>query len=903
MRTWFAGVLALVCSCAGAVAQPLKHEKYQLPNGLTVILHEDRSLPVATINLWYRVGARNEPKGRSGFAHLYEHLMFMGTRRVPGNDFDVVMETGGGANNASTSLDRTNYFSSGPSSLLPTLLWLDADRMEDMGPTMDLDKLNKQRDVVRNEIRQNVENAPYGRAYEWSYKYLYPEGHPYHNGVYGTHEDLEAATVIDVKDFFATFYAPNNCSLVVAGDFDSAQIKPLIERLFGSIPRGNVSPQAPYPPAKLDRAVRVTMLDKVQLPKIAVTYHSPASYSPGDAETMLLAQILADGKSSRLYRRLVEKDQSCVEVSAYQDGAALGSLLRIELLARPDADLTAVERALDEELASLVEKGPTQAELDQRQIAVEAGMLSSLQKVGVRADRLNEYEYYWGTPDGLQRDLERFRSATPQSVQRVAASVLTPAARLIIRVLPEQSERTPSPRDQRPADATSATFAPQAPASFTLSNGLNVLVWNRPELPLAAMTLVVSPGGCVEPINRSGVTALAADMLSEGAGDRDGPAFAEAVQALGGSFGADAGRESLTVGATVIARNFDAMAALFADAVARPRFNESDFNRVKGLHLENLAQMDEVPGAVASFVSARLLFGDQHPYGRRTAGEISTVEPLTLADVKAQYQALVRPDAATLLVAGAVTPEQAKATLERTLGAWKGVGQPVAPPAAAALPERTGTGLRIYLVHRPQAVQTVIQFRMPGMAASDPRRVHGDLINVILGGSFTSRLNQNLREKNGYTYGARSGFDMGRTAGSIVASSAVKADVTGAALKEFFHELGRTAGGDITQDEATKAAKTFRADTVQGFESLSSLLGTYAGLIAAGLPLDTVAADYAAAERLDAKALNGETIRLLQAERGVLVLVGDRDLVTAQLKAMGLPKPIEVDASGKQIAP
>lgn len=902
MKRALAALMLIALTATAVRAQSLKHEKYALPNGLTVILHEDHSLPRASINLWYRVGARNEPPGRSGFAHLYEHLMFMGTRRVPGNDFDILMETGGGANNASTSLDRTNYFSAGPASLLPTLLWLDADRMEDMGPMMDQEKLNKQRDIVRNEIRQNVENAPYGRAYEYSYKYLYPVGHPYHMGVYGTHEDLEAAKVIDVKDFFATFYAPNNCSLVVAGDFNTDEIKKLIADQFGSIPRGNVAPQAVVPPVKMDRVVRVTMLDKVQLPKIALTYHSPASYADGDAEVTLASMILADGKSSRLYRRLVEKDQTCVEVAAYQDGGALGSLLRVEVMAKPEADLTAVERAVDEELALLCDKGPTNEELSQRQAVHEAGMLASLQSIEARADRLNEYEYYWGTPDGLKRDLERFSKATTQGVQRVCRAVFTPDARLIIRVLPEQPDRIESPRDKRPSDASAAAFTPPEPATFTLSNGVKVLLWERPSLPLVAMQVLLRPGGAVDATSRAGLSTLTADMLSEGAGERDGPAFAQAMQGLGGSFDAGAGRESFGASLSVIARNFEPAAGLLADAMLRPRFQETDFNRVKSLHLENLHQQEEEPPAVATRVASRMLFGAEHPYGRTLDGDIETVEPLTLADVKGHWNALARPEHATILLAGAVSVEAAKATLEKTLGGWKAAGT----AASFAKPPSAPTGgdkLRVYLVNRPDAVQTMIRFQMPGIAAQDERRVTCQLLNVIFGGSFTSRINQNLRERNGYTYGARSRFEMGASAGSVMATAAVKADVTGAALKEFLGELARTRKGDISADEATKAVQTFRADTVESFATLQGLLGVYSSAITNGLPLDTVGKDMAAAGGVKAEALNASAARALPLDQGVLVLVGDKKLILEQIKGLGLADPIEVDPTGKPVKP
>ncbi|MFT3685037.1 MAG: pitrilysin family protein [Phycisphaerales bacterium] len=444
-------------------------ESYTLPNGMRVTLMEDHTLPRASINIWYRVGARNEPPGRSGFAHLFEHLMFMGTKRVPGGDFDNLMEGGGGSNNASTSLDRTNYFSSGPSSLLPTLLWLDADRLEDMGLMMSKEKLDKQRDVVRNELRQSVENAPYARAYEASYQLMYPVGHPYHNGVIGTHADLESAQVDDVKNFFASYYTPGNGSLIVAGDFDARTIKPLVEKLFGSIPVGNTAPQTKPPMPKLDRVLRTTHLDKVQLPSVSFAFHSPGQFAEGDAELELLGQVLGDGNSSRLYQRLVVKEGLAAEVSAGQDSAALSSIFRVTVMTKPDADLAQVEKIIAEEITKLIAEGPTAAELDQRKTQIEVAKLTRLQSIEAKADALNEYLYYFGfnagnkdfnPADGLKRDLDRYRNATAESCKAWAKKTLTLDACLIGQVLPEEPQRAESPRDIRPIDAPTGAFVP-----------------------------------------------------------------------------------------------------------------------------------------------------------------------------------------------------------------------------------------------------------------------------------------------------------------------------------------------------------------------------------------------------------------------------------------------------------
>lgn len=890
---------------ATAANAQLAHEKYQLDNGLTVILHPDHSVPRACINLWYRVGARNEPPGRSGFAHLFEHLMFMGTKRVPGNDFDILMETGGGANNASTSLDRTNYFSSGPSSLLPTLLWLDADRLEDMGLMMTLDKLDKQRDVVRNERRQTIENAPYGKAYESSYQLLYPPTHPYYNGVIGTHHDLESAQVQDVKDFFATFYQPNNCSLVVAGDFDPAVIKPMVQELFGSLPKGNVAPQRAVPPAKLDRVVRVTTLDKVQLPAVMISYHSPAQFAEGDAEMDLLGSLLSDGNNSRLYQRLVVKEGLASEVSASQDSGGLGSVFRISVFALPDADLTRVEQIIDEEVNALVKSGPTTEELARGQAKFELSLLSRLQSVEARADRLNEYEYYFGNPDSLQRDLARYRNATPESLKAWSGAILRGDARLIQRVLPEEPDRSENGRDKRPADFSKATFTPPNPETTTLANGLKVMVFPKPGLPLVSMNMVFTPevGKALDPVEKSGRSTLLADMLDEGSGNMNGQQFADAMQMIGARFGAGADKESFTASMSALKRGADRGMELFALALTQPKLANEDWERVHKLHLENLAQSDEDPRAVASKVASRILLGDKNPYATPIDGTVSTTEPLTLNDINAARSAVLSPANATLIIAGDVTKDEAVAMASKYFGSW-------AAPAGAASTSAdyavgsTADALRVYVVDRPAAVQTVLHLRAPSVTSADSNRVSLDLLNTILGGSFTSRLNQNLREKNGYTYGARSNFGLNPSLGMFTATTSVKAEQTGPALREFMGELRRISSGDISKDEAKKARETVQSDTIGNFGTLSGIAGTAAGLVSERRPWDSIAADLTSIDSIDDAKLNGLAKDAVKLNKAVLVLVGDKTLVLEQLKKLVddkvIPAPTVVNVEGEQ---
>ena len=867
------------------LAQDVKYEKYQLPNGLTVILHEDHSLPVATINTWYYVGSKDEVPGRSGFAHLFEHLMFMGTERVPGSDFDNIMEAAGGFNNASTSEDRTNYFSYGPSNLLETLLWLDADRLQDLGRMMNQEKLDKQREVVLNERRQSYENQPYGNAELRINELMYPSGHPYHIPVIGTHEDIAAATVDDVKQFFARFYVPNNASLVVAGDFDPAAIKPVIAKLFGTLPRGNEPIHHQADPVKLDRVIRNTMSDTVQYAKTYLVYHSPAYFQDGDAEMDLAAAVLSSGISSRLYQELVYKNQLATEVNAFQSSSLLGSLFYIEAIARPGIELNAIEEKIDAVVEDFKNNGPTAEELSRHKATIEFATVNRLQSLSEKADTMNRYQFYFGEPNSFKRDLDRYRDANIDGVRDWSRKVLTPDARLILRVLPELETEKPDPRDERIKIGKPGDFKPLLPAKFALSNGIQVYHFERRELPLVEMRAVIESGSIYDSTDRAGLAALTADMLDEGAGERGAIEFSNAADLLGASLSFAASREYATGGLSVLRSNFEPAVQLFADAVQRPRFEPKEFQRVQELTIDSLRQDLDNPVKVANLVGMQTFFGADHPYGRPITGSPETIAAIELENVRAFYSSTYAPARTTLLVAGDLTAEEAKQFLEKAFGRWSATGAKVPAPEIAKLANK---GFRVVLVDKPEAVQTVIRYYMPAPAYGDPNRVKLDLLNTILGGSFTSRLNQNLREEHGYTYGAGSRYVLDPRIGYFIASSSVQAEVTGESVKEFVKEFSAIRGGDISAEETTKAQASFRTDLIQNYADLGSVLDSAITLIRNNRPFDAAGEDLKASQQVGQADLNSLAKSAIPYENALLILVGDRKLILEQTKGLGL---------------
>ena len=430
---------AAVLPVAGSAQSlpPLAFETYTLPNGLQVILHEDRSVPMVAVNVWYHVGSGDEQPGRTGFAHLFEHVMFMGSEHVPVGAFDQWLEAAGANNNGSTNPDRTNYFEWMPSSALPLALWLEADRMGWLLPTMDQEKLDLQRDVVKNERRERTDNVPYGRARETILAALYPSSHPYSWPTIGSMADLSAATLEDVKDFFRTYYAPNNASIVIAGDFDRDSVRVWMERFFGEIPRGPRLPPRPVVPrVEIPRDTFLVLEDRVQLPRFYQSWHTVAAFHDDDAALDILGSVLAGDKNSRLYKRLVYDLQIAQDVAAFQNSGKLDGMFQIIVTPKPGQEPKRLAAIVQEEIATLIARGIEPRELARAQNSIRAAFLSGLASVNAKADRLNFYNYYVGTPDYVRQDADRYERVSAADVQRVARTYLA-APKVVLTVVPE----------------------------------------------------------------------------------------------------------------------------------------------------------------------------------------------------------------------------------------------------------------------------------------------------------------------------------------------------------------------------------------------------------------------------------------------------------------------------------
>jgi len=864
-------------------------ETYQLDNGTTVTLHVDRSLPKVIINTWFAVGSKDESPGRTGFAHLFEHLMFMGTERVPGSQFDILMESSGGANNASTSNDRTNYFSWGPSSLLPTLLWLDADRLDALAANMTQDKLDKQRAVVRNERRQTSENVPYGTARLLMPGYLYPEDHPYHHTVIGSHEDLEAATVKDVVDFFHKFYVPSNASLVVAGDFDPAEVKPIIESTFGAVPVKPLPAHKTAEPVVMAEEARIVSTEKVKYPRLYLVWHSPAYYSTGDAEMDLVGSILTGGASTRLQKRLVIDLGLAQDVAAYQASGELGSTFQIFATARDGVSLDVIKKEILNVLDELKREGPTKEEMARVKVQMEAGFRRRTESLQSRADAMNAYLHFFGVADGFQRDLDRWLKATPADVQGWAQRVFG-EGRLDLRIRPDAEA---SPLDTPPANFAAKDAELYVPETFRLSNGIEVVAVPKPGKQLFAGSLLIRGGENLISNDQAGLSSLLARVLDSGAGGLDAAAFADVVESLGASVSTGSGQEYMTVQVSGLTSRLDATLDCYADVVLRANMNENDFEREKKLTLASIESRMDNPQAVARLITRQTTYGSEDPRGRPTSGHLETVSSLDLDGLRQMRSVLMHPNNATFVFVGDFDVTQLKDSLESRFGGWsspmEATSVELAPLTAPALG-------KILLFDRPDAPQTIISISRPVVAATGVEGAARGCVDTVLGGSFTSRLNANLRERNGYTYGARSRVGQSGKQFTFVAGAAVRTDATGVSLQEFKKEFAAMAADGISAVELGKAVATRRISLIGTSETTSGIVRSLSGLVTDERPLTALSSDLNALTKVtlaDTKTVCESG--LYDWDKLLIVLVGDKDKILPQLTEGGFMAPVIVE--------
>ena len=909
----------------------IPYESFTLPNGLRVIVHTDRKAPIVAVNVWYHVGSKDEPKGRTGFAHLFEHLMFNGSENHPGEFFEPFELVGATDMNGTTNSDRTNYFQNVPTTALDMALWMESDRMGHLLGAIDQKTLDEQRGVVQNEKRQG-ENQPYGQVWDLIGDAMYPEGHPYRHSVIGSMADLNAASLDDVKNWFRTWYGPNNAVLVLAGDIDVATAKEKVTRYFGHIPAGPTMAQPAVNVAPLAANSRAEVTDKVPQARIHRVWNVP-QYGTVEADQLqLLGQVLGGSASSRLDKRLLHEEKLVDNISASAFSSQLGSNFLIVATVKRGVDPAKVEAIIDEELKRLLAEGPTQVELDQARTVLKAGFVRGIERIGGfggKADALAECAVFTGNPGCFRDSLATIEKATVADLKAVGNAwlgesrgshtlVVVPGDR---KPLAEDPAVTPTPLNLPPVDPKFTTTPStvdrsqgvQVPSQFpnlvfpkleraTLKNGTQVILAERRGVPVVNMTYLFQGGFVADKGGKLGTSSFTMGMLDEGAGQYDALAFGNRAESLGAVLNAGASLDGGTASLSALKQNLDASVDLFADMLRAPRFDQAEMDRVKATWIASIAQEKARPNGAAMRVLPPLLYGENHPYAIPFSGTgtEASIGSLTRDDLVRFHAQWVRPENATLVVVGDTSMKELLPVLNRHFGDWKGVGEATANPAIpeVARPAKS----RVYLIDQPGAIQANLFVGQLVPSTKDPNSVKFDIANSVLGGEFSSRLNMNLREDKHWAYGSYSSASGAIGQRPWMAFAPVQIDKTAESLAELRREITEYATGanPPKPEEVAKIQATEIRGLPGSYETNGAVAGTLAGIVRYGRPDNYVFQRKAEIEGLTVEQVKAAAATL-DPNALTWVVVGDLKVIEEKVRALNLGEVFVVDADGKPV--
>ena len=883
----------------------ISYEKFSLSNGLDVITHQDRSLPIVAVNVWYHVGSKDEEVGKTGFAHLFEHVMFEGSKHHNHSYFDPLQKVGANLN-GSTTTDRTNYWENVPANYLELALWLEADRMGFLLDALDQKRFDVQRDVVKNERRQSYENRPYGMAHMLLQPAVFPSPHPYSWTTIGSPEDLDAASLEDVKAFFRRFYGPSNASLAIAGDIDPDEVRGMVERYFGDLPPGPAINRVGRMDSDLRGRVSLTMRDKVQLPRLYLAWPTGPGFDPDDASLDMLSIVLGDGKSSRLYRSLVYEKQIARDVSISHYGQEIAGEFHMQVTANPGHTLEEIESVVRDELDRVRREPPSERELARAKNRIESHHVRQLVRLGGfggRADQLNYYNTTTGDPGLINSDIDRYMAVTAEDVQRVASSALG-ESHVRLSVLPEQPLKPAASsvdRSVMPEPSAPPSFQPPVPRRARLPNGLSIVFVEKPGLPIVAFGMMLRAGAVTDPADRPGLADMTAAMLVEGTSTRSSRQIADEMEFLGSQLGSDAAREYVLLSTETLTSQWAEALEIMADVARNPTFPSEEMERLRKEHLTDLRRVGDNPVTIATRASRALLYGPETSYGHPVSGTEPSVEAITTDDLASHFAGHFGPENATLMVVGDVTEGDVVAKAEAHFGDWAAgrASRDVQTPDAVAAPSESST---IFLADKPGAAQSVVR----SGHLTIPRH-HADYLpltclNYVFGGQFAARLNMNLRQDKGYSYGYMSAIDWSIGPSSLLAGGGVETAVTKEAVVETIKEFADIRGPrPVTQEEFDAARDGILRGLPSRFETQSQTLQQLVRLVLFGLPND-----YFASYAANLGAVTLDEVRRVAQERlddGHLkiLVVGDRKVVEPGLQELGLPI-VPVDYEGRALA-
>ncbi|SMD38186.1 zinc protease [Reichenbachiella faecimaris] len=911
----------------------IESEKYTLANGLDVVLHQDKSDPVVSVGILYHVGSNREKPGRTGFAHLFEHMLFQESENVPQDQFFKIVQNVGGTLNGFTWKDGTMYFEIVPKNALETMLWLESDRLGFLLNTVTESAFANQQEVVQNEKRQRVDNRPYGHTNYVIDKNMYPEGHPYNWQVIGELVDLQSATVADVKEFYNQFYGPNNATLVIAGDFENAEVKPLVEKYFGPIgKRGEVAEMEPQP-VKLDASKRFYHEDNfATAPQLNMVWPTVEEYSKDAYALDFLAEILSDGKKAPLYKVLVKEKNFTSSVAAWNRSQELAGSLRISINANQGIPLDSVEAGISKAFELFETEGVKDSDVAQVKAKIETEFYDGISSVFNKTFQLAYYNTFARDPQFIEKDIANIQAVTKEDVLRVYNTYLKGKPYILTSFVPKGQMNLSASNCEKAAVVEEVvqemvaenneaavveeviksettfdrTVAPEIGSmpeltiptqwNTTLENGLAVYGIEQKELPLVNASLVIKGGHLMDDLDKIGVANLMTDIMNEGTANKTPQELEEAIALLGAEIGMFTSEDAITFTVNSLARNFPAAMALLEEILLEPRWDEDEFTLIKTRTVNIIKRRDGDPGAVTGKVYKKLLYGTENIRGYSTSGTAEDVENITIDDLKAFYDNNFSPTISTFHVVGDISQADAQKVLSGLETRWKAKEVEIPTYEAPANPEKPS----LYFVDFPDAKQSVINIGYLSMSRPDPDFYPATVMNYKLGGSFSGNVNLILREEKGYTYGARTNFSGDETTGEYTASSSVRTNTTFESVKIFKEEMEKYREGVSEEDlEFTKNALI--KSNARRFETLGALRGMIETRSKYGFAPDYIKDEENVVRNMTLDEHKALAQKYITPDQMIYLVSGDAKTQLEQFKNTGFDQVILLDKEGNEV--
>ena len=896
--------LLAFASLAAASDIEIPYTEYTLDNGLRLIVHEDNKAPIVAVNVWYHVGSKNEKPGKTGFAHLFEHLMFNGTENYDDEYFKPFERVGATDMNGTTNFDRTNYFQNVPKTALDMALWMESDRMGHMLGAVTQEKLDEQRGVVQNEKRQG-ENQPYGKVFNHIVEGAFPKGHPYSWTVIGSMEDLNAASLEDVQEWFKTYYGPNNAVLVVAGDVVADEVLEKVKLYFGDIPPGPPISKYETWEVQLESDKHEVLQDRVPQAQYYKIWGGPHLTSEDTDLLNLAGDVLAGGKNSRLFERLVYNEQIATGAQAGMFANEIGGIFWIVVTAQPGGDVDTIKRAVDEEVDRLMQDGISKDELERVKAARRGGFVRGIERIGGfggKSDVLARNAVYAGRPDFYKVQQRRFESATADSIEAAIDRWLKAGAyHLEVRPFPELSAASEGADRSGVPETTS--FPEVAFSDFergTLSNGLELIVAPRKSIPTIRMNLSFDAGFASDQFGEPGTSSLAMAMLDEGTKRRTALQISDELDRLSASIGASSSLDSSTVSLDTLTENLDKALDIYADIILNPAFPEADLERLRKQRLAQIGQEKNAPVSMALRTFPKLLYGEGHAYampltGSGTEASVARITRQSLVDYHSTW---FKPNNATLIVVGDTTMGAIKPKLEKLFARWKAADVPTKNMANVPV----STGQRVFLIDRPGSEQSIIFAGNIAPPTGDLNEIALETMNEIIGGSFTSRLNMNLREDKSWAYGARTFIQDAQGQRPFIAYAPVQTDKTLESMAEIKRELGEYLSSNPATDAEMAKVKDNNTLSLPGrWETNAAVLRDISEIVTYGLP-DNYWDTYADSVRgLSLEQINDVAGKTIKPDNLTWVVVGDREMIESRIRELELGEITQIDADGNII--